>query len=236
MTTDWEVFYHSDWMSIYALCVAPALFLLWASWAGPGRGARSLRGRFVHLWALVFAVETVLDPFATGPLVAEAPEGVATGVSLFFVLLGDFRVLLLAFYLAEPGVGLARNARRALAFTAAVPVTAWASFNLLEALLGPLSREVLWLCHELIFVALALWLRAQFRNDRPLAEVLAYVGVYYALWAASDMLILAGVDWGWLLRILPNQLYYAFFVPYVYVTFDWRGAEASDAPSSPHDR
>ena len=236
MTNQWEIFYRSDWMALYSLWVIPALFLLWAPWAGPGRGARSRGGRFVHFWALIFAVETLLDPFATGPMVAGASENVATGVSLLFVLLGDFRVLVLAFYLVATDAGLGRNALRALGFTVAVPVTAWASFNVLEAFLGPLSQQVLWLCHELLFVWLALWLRAECRGDRQLSEMLAYVALYYALWASSDLLILAKVDAGWLLRILPNQLYYAFFVPYVYVTFDWRGAEASEASSSPVDR
>lgn len=235
MATDWEVFYRNNWVELYSLWVIPALFLVWALWAGPGRGARSWRGHFVHLWALVFAVETLLDPIATGPLVAEAPASVATGVSLLFVLIGDFRVLLLVLYLGEPGVGLGRSALRALAFTVAVPVSAWASANLLEVLLGPLSQQVVWLCHELLFVALALWLRARCRGERQLAEVLVFVAVYYALWAISDALILGGVNQGWLLRILPNQLYYAFFVPYVYVSFDWRGAEESEAQDSQAD-
>ena len=33
----------------------------------------------------------------------------------------------------------------------------------------------------------------------------------------SVCLILAGVDFGWGLRVLPNQLYYAFFVPFAYL-------------------
>ena len=227
----WELFYQSDWMALYALWVVPALFLLWALLAGEGRGARSQRARFLHFWALAFALETLIDPLATGPMVAESTENVASGVSLLFVLLGDFRVLLLVLFLQEPGAGLGRGALRALGFTLAVPVTAWASFNVLEALLGPLSQQVLWICHELLFVWLALWLRTQCRSDRLLGEVLLYVAVYYALWAVSDLLILERQDWAWLLRILPNQLYYAFFVPFVYVSFDWRAAEASEAPS-----
>jgi len=222
----WQVLYRSDWMSLYALQGVPAIFLLWALVAGAGRSARSPRARFVHIWALIFAVETLLDPFATGPLVTNAPAPVATGVSLLFVLLGDFRVLLLALYLGEPAGGLARSAWRAAAFTAAVPVIAFLLQRSFEALLGPLSPQVLWLCHESLFVALALWLRARFRSsDRYVAEVLAYVAIYYALWASADVLILLGVEAGWLLRILPNQLYYAFFVPFAYLRFDWQAAE-----------
>ena len=236
MSDGWQALYRSDWMSLYALQGVPAIFLLWALVAGPGRSARNPRARFVHIWALIFAVETLLDPFATGPLVKNAPAAVATGVSLLFVLLGDFRVLLLALYLGEPGGGLARSAWRAAAFTAAVPVTAFLLQRSFEALLGPLSPQVLWLCHELLFVALALWLRGRFRSsDRYVAEVLAYVALYYALWASADVLILLGVEAGWLLRILPNQLYYAFFVPFAYLRFDWQGA-AEPAQRSPAER
>jgi hypothetical protein len=44
------------------------------------------------------------------------------------------------------------------------------------------------------------------------------VAAYYGLWAAADVLILCGVDAGWPVRLVPNQLYYGFFVPFV-----WRG-------------
>ncbi len=58
--------------------------------------------------------------------------------------------------------------------------------------------------------------------------VLAYAAVYYALWAACDILILAGIDAGWLLRCLPNQLYYGLTVPYVW----WRFFAPSYAETS----
>ena len=232
----WQALYRSEWMSLYALQVVPAIFLLGALVAGPGRSARNPRARFVHIWALVFALETWLDPFVTGPIVANAPASVATGASLLFVLLGDFRVLLLALFLGVPAAGLVRSAWRAAALTAAVPVAALLLQSSLEALLGALSPQVLWLCHESLFVALALWLRARLRSsDRYVAEVLAYAALYYALWASADVLILLGVEAGWLLRILPNQLYYAFFVPFAYLRFDWQGA-AEPAQRSPAER
>ena len=52
-----------------------------------------------------------------------------------------------------------------------------------------------------------------------LRAVTAYVAAYYGLWALSDVLILAGVEWAWGLRAVPNQLYYAFFVPFVWARF-----------------
>ena len=39
---------------------------------------------------------------------------------------------------------------------------------------------------------------------------------YYGLWAAADAIILTtGADMGFLLRVLPNALYYGGFVPVV---------------------
>jgi hypothetical protein len=57
------------------------------------------------------------------------------------------------------------------------------------------------------------------RLQAYLRTVLAYVAIYYALWATADVIILAGFDLGWALRMLPNQLYYAFFVPFAYGMF-----------------
>jgi len=44
-------------------------------------------------------------------------------------------------------------------------------------------------------------------------------GFLYALWAAADLLIVAGFDAGWAVRLVPNQLYYAWYVPFVYWRF-----------------
>ena len=69
------------------------------------------------------------------------------------------------------------------------------------------------------------WIPAQVTASRAdrldyLRAVMTYVAVYYFLWALADVLILiGGWDLGWALRILPNQLYYAFFVPFVYFKF-----------------
>ena len=49
--------------------------------------------------------------------------------------------------------------------------------------------------------------------------MLGYLAAYYGLWAAADVLILSGVDAGWPVRLVPNQLYYGFFVPFVWWRF-----------------
>ncbi|MGH7856783.1 MAG: hypothetical protein ACREQY_05580, partial [Candidatus Binatia bacterium] len=68
------------------------------------------------------------------------------------------------------------------------------------------------------------WVPAHFAPDRRgarrhLRGALAYVALYYFLWAAADSMILAGVDAGWALRVIPNQIYYGFWVPFAYASF-----------------
>lgn len=221
----WHDFYYGAWQQPWALWVAPFAFLVWRGVAAPpGPGARPEAAPFVRLWCTLFALETLLDPLATGPLGRALGEGAAsTGLGLLFVLLGDFRIWWLAFGLAAPCAGL----RPALLATAAVPVLAWLATQALGAAFGALPAQALWLAHESVFLALAAFL-ARRQSDRFARAVLAYAVVYYALWAACDALILAGVDEGWLIRCIPNQLYYGLSVPFVW----WRFFAPSYASSS----
>ena len=71
-------------------------------------------------------------------------------------------------------------------------------------------------------------------NRARLERVMSFVMLYYALWASSDALILwGGLDAGWLLRVVPNQLYYAVWIPFVYATFFSERAGRASSPSSP---
>ncbi|MGD9763782.1 MAG: hypothetical protein AB7V27_08730 [Candidatus Binatia bacterium] len=233
----WRAFYHSDLQSVWLLIAAPSLFLLY--WAVSGRrrtgGALPSAAPFVQAYAVVFAVAALLDPLATGP-VARA-LGLADGAGgtaflLFFVLLGDFRVFLLLF--ALPAMAAGRHWRAAVpcaaAWTLFVPVLAYAGDAVLHTLVPRLGASSIWLVYEVLFTSLALVLRARVGawlaippDSRLCAyarELLAYVAIYYALWAAADVLIqLAGRDAGWLLRTVPNQLYYGFWVPFAFWRF-----------------
>jgi hypothetical protein len=211
---EWAAWYASDGQGVYALLVVPALFLVYLLLEGR-RGAQHGAQRFVFLYCLVFSVETLLDPISTGLLVKGAAALAGRLTSLLFVLLGDLRVLLLVFYCC--GAFSPRQALlRASLFTVAVPILAFLANALLDATLGPVSGQVLWLCHELLFVTLSVWLLTRYGGNPFLRRVLLFVAAYYGLWATSDILILNDVDLGWLLRALPNQLYYAFFVPFVW--------------------
>lgn len=208
----WHDFYYSAWQEPWALWLAPFAFLVWRALAPPpGAGAVPAAKPFVIAWTWLFAVETLVDPVATGPLAkALGSADASTALGLTFVLLGDFRIWWLVF-----AVERARGAvLRALLPTLGVPIAAWLSVRSL----GPLPGQALWLVHEALFVAVAFAFsrRTEGRFER---SVLAYAGVYYALWAGADVLILAGVDAGWLLRCVPNQLYYGFTVPFVFARF-----------------
>jgi hypothetical protein len=215
----WGAFYHSDWQSFWLLLIVPSLFLLYL--VSRGRPAGDTRSRFLHAYALGFTLETLLDLFATGPLarVLGLDGALLTAWIFVFVWIGDFRVLWLVFARWDRGVYEPRAAaRRAAAWACLVPVTTGLLYapvwlGMLEA-----PAQGLWLVYETLFAALALWLRAR-AADPAVRAVLLYAFAYYALWAAADVLILGGVDAGWGLRVIPNQLYYSLYVPFAWWRF-----------------
>ena len=84
-----DAFYHSNLQSVYLLLVLPALFLTyWWAVDRPSRSSDTASMRFVRIYALVFCVETMIDPIATGPLVKILGGG-GTALGLLFVLLGE---------------------------------------------------------------------------------------------------------------------------------------------------
>jgi hypothetical protein len=200
----------------------------------------------VWTYALVFALETILDSFATGPLsrwlgILGTPVG--TAVLLTFVLLGDFRVLLLVFRLARPET---RWIVQAVLWTFVVPIFAWVANTDLHSRWPGLPEQTIWLLYELGFLTLALvfrgslvprWTAAAAPQRLPfLRAVLAYVAVYYGLWATADVIILVlGLDLGWGIRVIPNQLYYSFYLPFVFWRFFGNEAKAA-APTGARTR
>lgn len=235
----WAAFYHSDLQGVWALWVAPLAFLVYLAAVRPDplRALDPMRTAFMWRYAVAFSLETMLDPLLGGPVVRGlglADTWAATAVMVLFVLVGDFRVFLLLFALSTPArpldrAGVLAAAGEAARWTLVVPLTTLAVHGALDALYGPLPAQSIWLVYELAFLLLALVLRAlllpaRLRHPHEamhayLRTVLAYVALYYALWAGADILILGGVDAGWLLRIVPNQLYYALWVPTAYLLF-----------------
>lgn len=242
-------FYLSDLQSTYAVWPAPLLLLAWLVLTG-GRSATTDDARFVRTYAIFFAVETVLDPFVTGPLsrwLGIAGSAAGTAVLVFFVLLGDFRVLLLLERLARQHLARERLLLESAAWTLVVPLAALALEQVLGALAGHLPENAIWLLYEVSFVVLALYLRTialpawvgPGRRARLayLRSVATYVAVYYALWATADVLItFLDLDAGWALRVVPNQLYYAFYLPFVYFRFFASADQAATSTSAQASR
>ena len=229
--SSWREVYQGDLQSLWALLLIPSAFLVYRAVLGPAR--RDDRGsRFIAAYSLGWTLETLLDPIVGGPLSRALgwSEGIAGSVVLFvFVVLGDLRVFVLVFGLAAPGGFL-----RALGFSLIVPAATAVVYGALSWLVPDLHGQVMWLIYELSFLAMAFWLArvwlpSQLWTDRAdleamLRSCVAYVAVYYALWASCDVLILLDIDEGWALRMVPNQLYYALWVPFVYVRYFSMGA------------
>jgi len=237
----WRDAYYSDLQSLYALLVVPLAFLAWRT-ASPSDDRRAVvpeAARFVSGATLFFAVATMIDPISTGPIAhSEGIDGTfaATLIMFFFVLLGDFRVLLLAIGVARPERTLKQNLSWAAGTSLIVPVVAGVSYATLGALIDDLHSQVLWMVYEGGFFVLCVVLSRQWipktladaalgqersrEQTRYLRALFGYSAAYYALWFSADVLIVvAELDLGWGIRIVPNQLYYAFWVPFAYWRF-----------------
>lgn len=233
----WHAVYYSELQSVYALLVLPTAFLAWrlAAPMDPNRACVPEAARFVSIASLVFAIATMIDPLSTGKLAKlDGIEGTfaATAIVFFFVLLGDFRVLLLAIGVARPERDLRSKIGWAVGMTLVVPVLAGSIYAVLGAIFADLHGQVLWMVYEAGFLGLCValsrrWVPGTLDDDptsRAKADYLralfGFSAAYYALWLGADLLIVAGgLDLGWAVRIVPNQLYYAVWVPFAYARF-----------------
>ena len=233
MPAAFQSFYATELQGTWLQLPVPALFLAYLALAGRRRAERTGRpdASFVVAYCTVFSLATLLDPVLGGPVVRwlGLPAGVASAIMFGFVWLGDFRVTALVFRLAR----VPRPWLRGALFATLVPALDLVLFfGLLRSLWPDLPGQTLWLVHETAFLALALWMRAalvpRLAAEEPagqrrfLRRALAYAALYYALWISADLLILAGLDAGWALRLVPNQLYYAFWTPFVFFAFTGR--------------
>jgi hypothetical protein len=230
----WHEVYYGDLQSLYALLIAPIAFLAWRLTSGVD-GRRAVApdsARFVAGLTLLFAIETMIDPIATGPLLKLdffRYNLASTLIPFLFVLLGDLRVLLLAIGVARPERRLRQNLAWALGAGLIVPIVAGIGYTLTRWIWPEVHGQVLWMIYEFAFLILCVvlarvWVSRCVPDDPPLAtflrSIFGYSAAYYALWWVADVLIVvADLDLGWAIRIVPNQLYYAFWVPFVYWRF-----------------
>jgi len=230
----WQALYGAGGQFPWAVMIVPFAFLLYRAIARerPERALEPELAPFLSRWTTAFTLAALVDPLATGPLADALGAPLATrALAIAFVLLGDFRVYLLVMRLRAPEQTAARAALEAAALSAIAPILA----GLASLRAGP--GQATWLAHELASLALAFALArlaapSELTHARRAAFVRAALGAmaaYYGLWAAADVLILCGVDAGWLVRFVPNQLYYGLFVPFVWARFFGARAEAARA-------
>lgn len=199
--------YDSPWNQPLAGWLLTAMTLVWLRQKPPGR---------LRAVLAIFALQLCVDNWLTGalnPLPQASPLN--QPLAILFVILGDWRF----FLLTEP-----RQERhrwlKSLGFALMVPVL----MAILPRLLPehfPTSRHT-FLAYELLFLGLALlWrfivlpLRHRARPTHKWTLQLANFEILqYALWAIADLLILGGYENGFLLRLVPNTLYYGLFLAF----------------------
>ena len=124
-----------------------------------------------------------------------------------------------------------------------VPVFAGVTYTFLGWAIDDLHKQVLWMLYEAGFFGLCValsrrWIPNTLGDDVKATAKVAYLralfgysAAYYALWLGADVLIVVGeLDLGWAVRIVPNQLYYAFWVPFAYWRFFTVPAAPANAP------
>ena len=207
-------------MTFESLAKSPLVFpgLVWL--ALPIVLSFALRRRgFFRGWGVLCGVLIGVDALVNGALSPFA-EGSAwtTFFGVAFVILGDAR-----FFVACEWDGTSASIGRGVALAWIVPLGS----QLLRAVFPSIAAtpRVTFLAYELLFlVVLAIWFIARARRAsgarRPFAaRVTRLFAVQYALWATADVVILwAGADVGYALRLVPDMLYYVVFVPYVLLT------------------
>ncbi|MBL8682113.1 MAG: hypothetical protein JNK05_23300 [Myxococcales bacterium] len=219
----WRQIYESSWHHPVSFIAINALVL----------GAVVFSKSALRAFLLVFTAEILLDATLTAKG-APIPASWGPYIGIPFVILGDARALIL--------VERIRRLQRAsewksdrptratlagLAMAFVVPVLQTVLLKSMPAVFAD-SRK-LFLAYEVLFFVgwsayFALVVRPSLARIEPsLARwaraIYLFVAAQYALWATSDVSILQGLDAGYALRLVPNTLYYALFLPFV-----WRSA------------
>ena len=210
MPVEWRGLSDSAWHHpglAFGLCAIAAAVVVRRVPAGPLQRA-----------LLAFTALTALDAFLTGALSPLAGGALAQPVSIAFVILGDLRL----FVLLERFRGDSRwpvAIGRAAAFSLLVPVAQAVAIRSAPETFSDLRR--IYLVYELLFVFLAVALlvaRYPSRSAKSPAlgwyatSLVGFSLVQYALWVACDVLILSGVEIAYVLRFVPNALYYGLFL------------------------
>jgi hypothetical protein len=174
----------------------------------------------VRAYCVALAAISLFDAWLTSDQVVgigTLSGAAASFVPLTFVLVGDFRYFLFV-ESAKPNGTLCTSPDsvvKAFAWTLLVPLAS----QIVVLAMGSNEPRILFLIYEILFVMVSIGISRVYLPQRSGAlqwtrRVTRFVIAYYALWAAADALILTiGADAAFLLRVLPNVLYYGGLVP-----------------------
>jgi hypothetical protein len=180
------------------------------------------RQPFLIGWSAIFLLAVVADAWATGAF-SRVPAEHAWIAGVVFVILGDLRYFALAERFAQ-----GRMHRKAIATAVGlafiVPVLTEIARRVVPVI-GSTPRYT-FLFYEVCFLILAIVMRFVVYPSRLLGVVSSPVRqwvlsiatfeiVQYGAWVACDVLLLAGVEFALLLRLVPNTLYYGVFLAFV---------------------
>lgn len=191
--------------------------LLWLA-AGAALAFSASRRRLdtsMRRYCIALGVLSLSDAWLTSSHVfgmGSLPAPLGSFAPLFFVLAGDARYLLLLTATTRDGriEARARSMLQAAGLTLVVPLATQLAMTAVPD--SPQSSRVMFLIYEVAFTCLTLALlrwHPKTRSTPWLRRVSRFVILYYGLWATADALILfGGQDAGFLLRVLPNLLYY----------------------------
>jgi hypothetical protein len=168
----------------------------------------------------VLEIEILIDAWLGGALAPKMTSSIATFTTACSIIFGDLRF----FYFVE------RESRGTLPWwrplVVAVPVSCLVpglTVCLHEHDPARYDGTFVYLVYELGLLLVVtsfcvLRARGQWLDEHPavrayLRRLILVECAQYVLWAISDGMILHHVDLGWLLRLAPNTIYYAAFVP-----------------------
>ncbi|MCX7632076.1 MAG: hypothetical protein N2Z22_01945 [Turneriella sp.] len=183
----------------------------------------------------IFATTTLCDIAIAGELIPIADKKLQGALEYFFVFIGDLRFTLLVAHILYSRKSLAelsllRPGLHTTSYAIAFALLPGVSLAIVSLAFPQLLKELRqgFLFYEIFFAIMAaLWIFVLQRQSLPsreqrfLRRVAILVLAFYGLWALADTLILAGQSFGYVLRIVPNLLYYCAFLWWV----AWLGKE-----------
>ncbi len=177
--------------------------------------AALLRGGFARVFGVVFAIGIAADAYLNGPLSpVRGGTAMATTVSVFFVIFGDFRYFVVLEHALQEKLGLIRAAGWAFVVPVSAQLVRWA-YPRIER-----DERSTFLLYEIFFLALVVWtwfLRLPHGPSwrvRLARRATQFELVQYALWAGADVgLMKTGNDAFYAARLAANLMYYVAFVP-----------------------